>query len=189
MRMGKIRMWDRTLLLQRIAEFLQFKFFALAHNMASCEETRSSAYGEDLRWRMIWQTQGLEYSVEKVAMNLNIDKSTVYRTVQRFLSTGSIAKYLYPTERAAKKLTDPTKLFILQLVLEKPGITLREIQEQLLYTLLIVIDIAKICRFLQQSGFTRQKLQITALQRSEHLRQCYIEEVSIYNPDMLIFFG
>ena len=127
---------------------------------------------------MIWQTQGLGYSVERVSKNLDVDKSTLYRTVQRFIST---------TERAARKLTDLAKLFILQLVLEKPRITLREIQEQLLHTLLIAIDIANICRVLQQSGFTKQKLQITALQWNEHLRQCYIEEVSIYNPDMLIF--
>ena len=53
--------------------------------------------------------------------------------------------------------------------------------------LYIQIDIANICRFLKQSGFTRQKLQIKALQQSEYLRQLYIEEVSVYDPEMLIF--
>jgi len=111
----------------------------------------------------------------------------VYRIVQRFLNTGCIAKSPYPKERAARKLTDPAKLFVLQLVLEKPGITLHEIQEQLLFTLFIQIDLANICRLLQQSGFTRQKLRITALQQSKYSRQCYMEEVSIYNPEMFIF--
>jgi len=32
---------------------LQFKVFVHAHNMASCEHMRYSAYGEDLWWRMI----------------------------------------------------------------------------------------------------------------------------------------
>jgi len=155
--------------------------------MASCEQTRSSAYGEDLRWRIIWQREGLGYSADTIATNLNVDKSTVYRIVQRFFNTGCIAKSPYPKERAARKLTDPVKLFVLQLVLEKPGISLHEIQEQLLFTLFIQIDITSICRLLQQSGFTRQKLRITALQQSEYLRQTYIEEVSIYSPEMLIF--
>jgi len=39
-------------------------------------------------------------------------------------------------------LTEPAKLFILQLLLENPGITLHEVQEQLLQILLIQIDIA-----------------------------------------------
>ena len=49
------------------------------------------------------------------------------------------------------------------------------------------IHISNICRFLQKSGFTRQKLRITATQRDDFLRQQYISEVSIYSPEMLIF--
>ena len=46
---------------------------------ASCEHTRSSAYGEDLHLRIVWQKEGLGYSNEMVAAaNLNIDKSTIY---------------------------------------------------------------------------------------------------------------
>ena len=37
------------------------------------------------------------------------------------------------------------------------------------------------------NGFTRQKLQITAIQRDEFLRQQYVSDVSIYNPEMLVF--
>jgi len=107
--------------------------------------------------------------------------------MQRFISTGTVAKLPYPKERANRKLTDPVKLFIFHLVLESPGITLHEIQEELLHTLLVQIDVSNICRLLQQNGFTRQKLKIRALQQSEFLRQCYMEEVSIYNPEMLIF--
>jgi len=73
--------------------------------------------------------------------------------VQRFITTGIVAKFTYPKDR---KLTDPAKLFTFHLVLNSPGITLREIQEELLYTLLIQIDVANICILLQQNGFTRQ---------------------------------
>lgn len=37
------------------------------------------------------------------------------------------------------------------------------------------------------SGFTHQKLCIVALQRDTVLRQTYIQDVSVYTPDMLIF--
>jgi len=155
--------------------------------MASCESNRPSAYDEDLHWRIVWQKEALGYSYEKVVDNLNIDKSTVYRIIKLFLNTGTITKRPYPQDRTARKLTYPAQLLILHLVMEKPGITLHEIQEELLGLLLIKIDASNICRFIQQSGFTRQRLRITALQKDELLRQQYIMEVSTYNPEMLIF--
>jgi len=69
----------------------------------------------------------------------------------------------------------------------KPGIILHKIQEGLLGLLLIKIDASNTCRFLHQSGFTRQRLRITALQKDELLRQQYIMKISIYNTEMLIF--
>jgi len=71
--------------------------------------------------------------------------------------------------------------------LESNYIPVQEIQEELLNVLSVNIHISKICRFLQRSGFTRQKLRITATQRDEYMRQKYISEVSIYSPEMLIF--
>jgi len=155
--------------------------------MALCEHMRTSAYGEDLRWRIIWQKEGLGLNNDGIAHNLNVDKSTVHRTLQLFLSTGTVSKSPYPKHKTARKLTDPAKLFILHLVLEKPGITLYEIQGELLDTLLLEIDVSNICRCLHNNGFTRQRLQISVLQRNEFLRQCYMEEVSVYSPEMLIF--
>lgn len=103
------------------------------------------------------------------------------------MNTGSVTKRPYPKGRAAKKLTYPAQLLIFYLVMEKPGITLHEIQEELLDLLLIDIDVSNICRCLHQSGFTRQKIRISALQKDELLRQQYIKDVSIYNTEMLIF--
>ena len=34
--------------------------------MTSCEPHRSSAYGEDLRWRMVWQTEALYRAVATI---------------------------------------------------------------------------------------------------------------------------
>ena len=146
--------------------------------MASCESNRSSAYGEDLRWRIIWQKEALGYSDVVIARNLNIDKSTVYRILQLYFNTGTVSKRQYPKDKSTRKLTDPAQLLVLHLAIERPGIKLQEIQEELLNLLLVDIHVSNICRFLHQSGFTRQKLRIAATQRDEVLRQQYIVEVS-----------
>ena len=133
--------------------------------MASCEPHRTSAYSEDLRWRMVWQVEALGYSHERVAQNVGVDKSTVSRTLELFLSTGSVSKRPYPKDKAFRKLTTPAQLLILHLVLEKPGIYLYEIQRDLVDVLQLQINTSTICRFLHQSGFTRQKLRLIAIQR------------------------
>ena len=101
---------------------LPYFFDFPAVGMASCELLRCSAYSEDLRWRMVWQRQALGYTYQKVAENLGVDKSTVYRTLQLFESSGSVEKRKYPKENAFRKLTTPAQLLILYLVVEKPGI-------------------------------------------------------------------
>ena len=53
----------------------------------SCEQSRCSAYDEDLQWRIIWQQLGLGYSYRAIASNLNIDPSTAYRILKLFQET------------------------------------------------------------------------------------------------------
>ena len=86
----------------------------------SCEPTWTSAYSEDLRWRMIWQSELLGYSQQPIAQNLGVDQSTVSRTIQLFETTGSVGKKPNPKERSFRKLTAPCQL--LHLVLQHPGI-------------------------------------------------------------------
>ena len=52
--------------------------------------------------------------------------------------------------------------------------------------LMIDVDTATICRFLQ-SSFTHQKLCLVAFQRDAFLRQKYIQDISLYKPEMFIF--
>ena len=155
--------------------------------MSSCEPHHTSAYSEDLRWRMVWQVEALGYSKEQVARNVGVHKSTVSRTLELFYSTGSVGKKQYPKEKAFRKLTTPAQLLILHLVLEKPGIYLYEIQRDITDVLQLQIDTSTICRFLHQSGFTRQKLRLVAVQRDNFLRQKFALDVSLYRPDMLVF--
>ena len=58
----------------------------------SCEKGRSSAYSEDLRWRMVWQKEALGKSLTEVSKDLCVDRSTVSRTMSLFFASGSVKK-------------------------------------------------------------------------------------------------
>lgn len=152
--------------------------------MTSCEKKRRTAYSTDLRWRMVWQREVLS---EVVAANLNVDKSTVWRTVELFKETGQVDKKVYPKEQCFRKLTQPLELIILHVVLSCPGIYLREIQNELWEVTGEVLSATSICRFLRRIGFSRQRMKQVALQRDRHLRSRFISDVSLYSADMLIF--
>lgn len=155
--------------------------------MTSLESKRTRDYDEDLRWRMVWQSEVHELSHEDIAANLLVDRSTVTRIVNLFNATGSVSKKVYPCEKAFRKVTGPAQLLILNLVIKNPGILLKEIQAELLLQLMIEVDISTICRFLHQSGFSRQKMRQVAIQRDAYFRQLYLLDISVYSPEMLIY--
>ena len=75
-------------------------------NSTSCESKHSSAYSEDLHWRIVYQREGLGLSYKRIAVNLSIDPSTVRRTVKLFNDTGSVSKKKYDKSGLTHKLTD-----------------------------------------------------------------------------------
>lgn len=98
----------------------------------SCERRRTQAYAPDLRWRMIYQVCLLKKTSREVARNLNVDQSTVSRTVKLFNEEGDITKKKYPLNQGTRKLTEIDQLILLESVLDSPGIYLHELQQQLL---------------------------------------------------------
>lgn len=155
----------------------------------SCEPKRTKAYSEDIRWRMVYQVKFLGKAYSEIASNLNVDASTVCRIVSLFDTTGDVCPKQYPPNTGTVKLTDIDKFLILELVVDKPGIYLREIQQQLVQDTGTEVDTSTICRFLHSSGFTRQKLVITAKQRSDKLRAEYMMDMQVYlgHPEFLVF--
>ncbi len=152
--------------------------------MASCEPGRTSAYSEDLRWRMVWQREALGSACGVIAQSLSVDRSTVRRTVELFHATGSVSKRPY---RAFRKLTTPAQLLTLHLVVQRPGIYLHEVQRELESVLLLSVSLSTICRFLHDSVFTRHRLRHVALQRDAFLREKYITDISVYSTGMFVF--
>ena len=92
--------------------------------MASAQPQRTSPYSEELRWRVIYQVYGLSLTYRQIARNLNIDVSTVCRIVRRFEETGNVSKRVHP------RGYNHHLRVIMELVTEKPGIYLREIQAE-----------------------------------------------------------
>ena len=157
--------------------------------MASCQPQRTAAYEEDLRWRMVYQYYGLGFTYKRIAENINVDASTVQRTVKLFEATGAVSKAQHPKgmSHPCTKLTVFDEFLILELVIERPGIYLREIQCELKDETGTDVSISTICNFLHKNGFTRQRLTRIAVQRNEELRAKYKQDISIFHPEMLVF--
>ena len=83
--------------------------------MASCEPKRTSAYSEDLRWKMVYQSEILGLTYDSIAQNVGVDASTVWRTEKLFQETGNVEKQSYRKERAYRDLTDAAKFVLLTL--------------------------------------------------------------------------
>ena len=69
---------------------------------SSCESLRTQAYSEDLRRRMVYQKIVLEKSYREIPESLNVDPSTVCRTIALFEETGGMAKRTYPENPGIK---------------------------------------------------------------------------------------
>ena len=93
----------------------------------------------------------------EIAANLNVDHSTVCRTVALFDETGNVSPKEYPSNFGTARLTEIDKLIILELVIEKPGIYLREIQQELESETGTVVDVSTICRFFAYFWFQQTK--------------------------------
>ena len=155
----------------------------------SCESRRTQAYSPDLRWRMIYQSLMLNKSSREIAQNLNVDQSTVSRTVKLFNEEGHVNKKSYPGNKGTRKLTQIDQLIILELVIDRPGIYLHELQQELFEETGTEIDSSTICRFLGKSGFTKQKMVLAAKQQCEFMRAQYQLDMSVYigHPELLVF--
>ena len=138
---------------------------------------------------MVYQVQSLNKTYREVGECLNVDPATVYRTNALFDSTGGVAKKKYPPNKGTQKLTENDKLICLELAIDRTGIYLREIRQELAEQTGTDVNESTICRFLHVSGFTRQKMVTTAIQRSDQLRCEYLCAMSLYqgHPELLVF--
>ena len=131
------------------------------------------AYSEDLRWRAVWLCLYMEVGVEDTANMLQMSERSVYRYVKLFNTTGRVAKE-HHTNGPSHSLSEQDELFVVNLILTKPGIFLREIRLELLLATGHVLHESTICISLKRFGMTRQKIQHLALQRSDAQRADFV---------------
>ena len=135
----------------------------------------------------MWQSEALCYSPQRVGSNLGIGESTVRRIVHLFQSTGDVARRPYPIESSFRVITEPVKIFIVHLILQRPGILLREITDEIKATFGLDVTESATCKVMKKIGLSRQKLALFALQRDESLRNQFVTDVSLYHRQSLIF--
>ena len=82
-------------------------------------------------------------------------------------------------------ITEPVKNFIFYLVIQKPGIFLRELTDEIKTTLGLVVSESAVCKFLKKAGLSRQKLALFALQRDDRLRRQFTMDVLLYIQESL----
>ncbi len=144
----------------------------MAVSSCSYEPRRVTAYSEDLRWR---SSQSRRWSCNSLAHGVP------------FRNTGGVQKKNYPRDKAFSKLTPALEYAIIHLVLKRPGVLLREIQTELVQEYGAELSLSTICMFLHKTGFTRQKLRVAAPQHDDFLRFQFVSDVSIYDPETLVF--
>lgn len=158
------------------------------HAAMSINPRKSSAYSEDLRWRIVWQREALGLTLDQVAGNLGVDPSTVSRIARNFEVSGSVQKKTYPKNaRPNKKLTKPVQLVIFHTLVKKPQMYLQELQQEICIQTGVYISVSSLCTFLKTNNFTRQKLRLVAEQQDDELRHQFFSDVSLYTPEMCIF--
>lgn len=155
-----------------------FKFFNF--------QTMPKAYSEDLRWRAVWLSvvRGMSYS--EIAEVLFMSEKSVYRYLSLFHSSGSV-KAREPTGNQTKGLSDFESFTVLQTILHNPKVYLEEIQQELFDITGRWVHVSTICRTVKKHGFTRKTVQSIALQQSESKRIQFMSEISLFDPDMLIW--
>ena len=121
---------------------------------------------------MVYQRCMLNLPNAEVARNLNVDPSTVCRTVKLFEDNGTVCNIQGYHESPFKKLTAHDELAIADVVLDKPSIHLKEFSNTCCKPLVLMCALQHSTIFFWQSaGSTSNKLTLKAQQRSDELGQ------------------
>ena len=88
---------------------------------------------------------------------------------------------------AVKKLDDHHELYIIGLIYQCPTLQLQEIAYKVAEISGTEVSISTLCRLLARNGFTRKKIQNTALQRSLDFRALYMASIVTFTSSMFVW--
>ena len=99
----------------------------------------------------------LGLTCHQVASKLNVDRSTVQRTVQLFEDTGTVCSIQGYHQNTIKKLSVREEIAIIDAVVDNPAMYLSDLQQHVLYTTGTSISTSTICQLLKKQGFSHKK--------------------------------
>ena len=143
-------------------------------------------YSEDLRWRAVWMHVFLKQEAEEVARVLMISPRSVFRYSERYTVTGEVRPFA-KRSGPQRELSEFEEDFLLSIVLRKPGLYLRELQDEIYSALLHWVDCSTILRTLHRIGVSHQVMKHYAIQRSELRRSEFWLEFHLFQPHMIIW--
>ena len=142
--------------------------------MTSLEPARTTGYSPDIGWRVVWQRLSLNYRYKDITMRLQIGVGTAHRIFKKFELTGDVTPLKRSARMDSQKLDEHHELYILGLVAENPGVTLREICSKIEEATNVSVSGPTVCRVLRRSNFTRKKIVQVAKQRSTDFRASFM---------------
>lgn len=150
----------------------------------SCEPGRKVAYSVDIRWRVIWQRLGMGLTF---AHRLNIAVGTVFNIYTLFVRTGDVNHKKARKKPEKCKLDHHHQLYVIGLILNNPTMYLREICSEIKQMTGTEVSPSMLCKMLRMHGFSRKKIQHIAMQRSIRFRAVYMDNISYFPKEMLVW--
>lgn len=142
-------------------------------------------FSKDLRWRIIWKhLQGK--TLAEISSELYVSTRTIERYVYLFNTTGDISPKLQ-RHGPLPAMSEFEEITLLEMLLNKPSMYLREVQQEILRTTGSCYDCATFCRAIKRLGMTRKKIRHVAIQMCDVKRARYISEIMDFDPKTLIF--
>lgn len=125
-------------------------------------------------------------TIKRISREFFVSTRTVERYIHKFSMTGDVAS---KSQRHGPlpQMSEFEELTVLEMLLNKPSMYLREVQEELMHITRSWYSCATICRTIQRLGMTRQKMRLVARQRCNIQRAQYISQIMAFNPQSLIF--
>ena len=125
-------------------------------------------------------------AVADIATTFLVSERTVQRYIERFEQTGNVSRFV-KKDGPNRLLDELDEAVLVQLILDKPGVYLNELQHALAATNRVEAGTATIWRTLLRLGFTHKKIKHLPMQRSDEARVEFMAEISAYDPAMLVW--
>jgi putative transposase len=113
------------------------------------------AYSEDLRERVITAVEDGELSRREASRRYRVSVASAVKWVQQYRQTGRVKARPMGGDR--RSVLKPVRDWLLDLVIDKPDLTLMAISKQLKEEHGITADASMLCRLFKAEGFSFKK--------------------------------